>query len=113
METLPICFKCGAPTGLIGGYFLNGCNCERTVEGSPSGSNTLKKIRNMQCDTEQPNDIVYITLKEIVAMVCTDEKGNLDSLGKFPFAQAIRILSKRDDVSIISERGPIIKAQWN
>ena len=46
-------------------------------------------------------------------MVCTDEKGNLDSFGKFPFAQAIKILSKRDDVSIISERGPIIKAQWN
>ena len=113
MDTLPICFKCGAPTGLIDGYFLNGCNCERTVPGAPSGSNPFEKIRNMQSDTDQSNDIVYNTLKEIVAMVCTDEKGNLDSFGKFPFAQAIKILSKRDDVSIISERGLIIKAQWN
>ncbi len=55
---------------------------------------------------------IAYSLQEIVAMECTDDKGNLDSFGKFPFAQAIRLLAKRDDVSIIVERGPIIKAQW-
>ena len=112
MQQLPICIKCGAPTGLIGGHFVKGCNCERSAQGAPGGFNPFERAKIMQSDNEVPNDIVYNTLKEIVAMECTDDKGNLDSFGKFPFAQAIRLLAKRDDVSIIVERGPIIKAQW-
>ena len=112
MQQIPSCPKCGAPTGLIGGHYVKGCNCERSAYGAPGGSNPFEKARAMQSDNDQPNDLTYNLLKEIIALECTDDKGNLDSFGKYPFAQAIRLLAKRDDVTIISERGPIIKAEW-
>lgn len=109
MDNLPTCVNCGAPSGLIGGYFIKGCNCGRSNQSDAGDLNTIRKMDSVN---NQTSDIVYNTLKEIVAMECTDDKGNLDSFGKFPFAQAIRILAKRDEVNIIVERGPIVKAQW-
>ena len=113
MDNLPTCISCGAPSGMIGGYFIKGCNCGHSNQLDANNPNNINLISAIHSDNTQPSDIVYNTLKEIVAMECTDDNGNLDSFGKFPFAQAIKILSKRDDVSIISEKGPIIKAQWN
>lgn len=112
MQDLPICFKCGAPSGLLNDYFIKGCNCERSSQVNSKGFNNNELLRTMSSDDNQPIDIVYNTLREIVSLECSDTNGTLNSFAQYPFARAIKILAQRDDVDIISENGPIVKAKW-
>lgn len=112
MQSIPICIKCGAPTGMVGGHFIKGCNCERSAQSIPGGGNPFERIRNMPTDNNFGDNSLYDIIKQIVSMECTDDKGDLNSFGKYPFAQAIKIIAKKGEATIISEKGPIIKAQW-
>lgn len=103
-----VCQKCGAPSGLYAGHQVRGCACE--MAGPPLKENPFTKMKEVH---EVASDPSYNALREIVAMECSDIEGNLTSHGKIYFAKAIKMLAMRNEVSITSERGPIIKARWN
>ena len=95
---------------------LNVASCGCAKRGATHQANN-NAVRSQPPSPEYFNNQLSIvelvaSLKEIIASECTDEKGNIDSRGKYSFAKAIKLLDKRDVVGIVSEKGPIVKAQW-
>jgi len=99
------CAKCGSPIFDLGaGQIVTSCTCGKVSQVTPSG-NPFNKLE------EHIND-AYQVLKDIIALECSDDKGDLDSWGKMYFAKGIEILASRNEVEIISKKGPKIKAKW-
>ena len=98
------CPRCGAPIFDVNGVQVSACSCGKVSQVAPTG-NPFNKLE------EHIND-AYQVLKEILAQECSTESGDLDSWGKIYYAKGIEVLASRNEVEIVSKKGPKIVAKW-
>ena len=107
-DSIP-CPRCGAPSFNVKGHIVSACTCgkistaQQVMQGGP--------LANFNAPTNPSMEPIDI-LKELVAVECTDDSGNLNSFGKPYFFKAITFLSKNGFCKLLDQKGYSVKAEW-